>query len=303
MAASGSLGLRGRALCSGPASPWLDRRRFGGRSLRLCPCGPHPPSAPRPTVPAPGLCFLSSVLRRPLRISCPQQLRIRPNPERPRTAPAPPVPECLPGAFRQQTATAGVALVARERLPRTCSPLRLPRSTPDGHARPPGTFVNAASRRRHCFLLPSGPCLSRLVPDTPLTHSPRRPKVPSFRLAPLTRAHALPAVPVSTLNLSKLPVLKRRAQDTHAHTHSHSRTPRFLPPLPSCEQSSHSSLALEKPEGVFFKTRLMKREGWRLAGCRVVTQNESWRSLLTCRLQELPSQSLPKCRTAKVIGQ
>lgn len=90
---------------------------------------------------------------------------------------------------------------------------------------------------------------------------------------------------------------------THTHAHSHSRTPRFLPPLPSCEQSSHSSLALEKPEGVFFKTRLMKREGWRLAGCRVVTQNESWRSLLTCRLQELPSQSLPKCRTAKVIGQ
>lgn len=226
MAASGSLGLRGRALCSGPASPWLDRRRFGGRSLRLCPCGPHPP---RPRGPQ---FLLQDCASCPLSSSghcgflVPPQLRIRPNPERPRTAPAPPVPECLPGAFRQQTATAGVALVARERLPRTCSPLRLPRSTPDGHARPPGTFVNAASRRRHCFLLPSGPCLSRLVPDTPLTHSPRRPKVPSFRLAPLTRAHALPAVPVSTLNLSKLPVLKRRAQDTHAHTHSHAHAHR-----------------------------------------------------------------------------
>lgn len=234
----------------------------------------------------------------------PLQLRIRPNPERPRTPPAPLVPECLPGAFRQQTATAGVAVVARERLPRTCSPLRLPRSTPDGHARPPGTFVNAASRRRHCFLLPSGPCLSRLVPDTPLTHSPRRPKVPSFRLAP---SHAC-ACAACRARQHLEPVETPGAEATcPGHTRTHAltctRTPRFLPPLPSCEQSSHSSLALEKPEGVFFKTRLMKREGWRLAGCRVVTQNESWRSLLTCRLQELPSQSLPKCRIAKVIGQ
>lgn len=215
-------GLRARVLRH---PGWTGGGSVAGPSVSV----PAAPTPPRPRSPQFLLqdcasCPLSSAGHCGFLV--PLQLRIRPNPERPRTAPAPPVPECLPGAFRQQTATAGVALVARERLPRTCSPLRLPRSTPDGHARPPGTFVNAASRRRHCFLLPSGPCLSRLVPDTPLTHSPRRPKVPSFRLAPLTCAHALPAVPVSTLNLSKLPVLKRRAQDTHTHTRTHTHAHR-----------------------------------------------------------------------------
>lgn len=268
------------------------------------------PAAPTPPRPRGPQFLLQDCASCPLSSSghcgflVPLQLRIRPNPERPRTAPAPPVPECLPGAFRQQTATAGVALVARERLPRTCSPLRLPRSTPDGHARPPGTFVNAASRRRHCFLLPSRP-LS--VPACSRHASYALAAAPQGPVLQTRPSHAC-ACAACRARQHLEPVETPGAEatcpgHTHAHAHSHSRTPRFLPPLPSCEQSSHSSLALEKPEGVFFKTRLMKREGWRLAGCRVVTQNESWRSLLTCRLQELPSQSLPKCRTAKVIGQ
>lgn len=164
----GSIGLSGAprkgsvlgscVTLAGPEAVWWQVPP----SLSLRPPPPPRPRGPQFLLQDCASCLLSSAGHCGFLV--PLQLRIRPNPERPRAAPAPPVPECLPGAFRQQTATAGVALVARERLPRTCSPLRLPRSTPDGHARPPGTFVNALPGDATVFCFPQAPVCPGLFP-------------------------------------------------------------------------------------------------------------------------------------------
>lgn len=167
---SGRIELSG-APCSGPASPWLDLRRFGGRSFPLCPCCPPPSLGP---------AAHSSCSRTVLLIICPplatavfsspcssESGRILKG----HTRPCPACPKMLDCSIstadcssRHFSGCEGKAF----------SPLLLTLSAsfhPRRSRRPSGDFRKSwlpGDATVFCFSY--FPCLCWLVPDTPLTH-------------------------------------------------------------------------------------------------------------------------------------